>query len=76
MPESRIPLGIFDPHAAPARGFVVTLDVDKMLLNSGLAFDHIHLKGLHNPTGNIKIKEVPEADLHVDLDHPQVVSVN
>lgn len=82
MPASRVRMGIFDPHVAPARGvenslcFVVALDIDKMLLNTGLAFAHIRLKGLHYPSGNNKVQEVPEADLHVSLNHSKVIRVN
>ncbi len=82
LPESRVTLGIFDPHIAPARGaensprFVVALDVDKMLLNNGLAFGHICLKGLHHPSRNIKVQEVSEADLHISLNHSKVIGVN
>ncbi len=68
LPESRVTLGKFDPLVAPASGaenssnFIVALDVDKMLLNTGLAFGHICLKGLHYSGKNIKVQEVPEAD--------------
>lgn len=56
---------------------VFSLDGDKMLLDRVFASGPIHLKGLQHPrVAVIDVQEVPKADLHFGLIHPQVVGVN
>lgn len=70
----RYVVGKHDPRAAPATGAETSLDVDRILLDRGLACCHGHLRGLQRPDRNVEVQEVPEVD--IGPRRPQVVGVS